>query len=184
MPIDVEKHLKNDNYASSVMLRRILWSMLSPLFSISPRHFYAWRCWLLRCSGAKIGKRVRIYPSAKIMFPWNLVTGDDVVISWDVKLYSLGPIRIASNVLISQGAHLCSGTHDYRQANFPLVCKPVTIETGAWLAAECFIGPGVTIGAGSVVGARAVVVRDVDVDVVVAGNPAREVKRISKLEGK
>ena len=176
MQVDVPQHLRNDNYPIDIHLRRILWALLSPLFRLSPRPLYAWRIWLLRRLGANIGNRVRLYPSVQVMFPWNLEIGDDVLISWDVRLYSLAPIRIASNVLISQGAHLCAGSHDYRKSNFPLILRPICVASGAWLAAECFIGTGVVIGAGAVVAARAVVVRDVPPGAVVAGNPARVVK--------
>jgi putative colanic acid biosynthesis acetyltransferase WcaF len=55
----------------------------------------------------------------------------------------------------------------------PLVKLPINIGDWAWVAADAFVGPGVTIGRGAVVGARSVVVRDVPPDVVVAGNPAR-----------
>src|SRR5690606_896886 len=111
----------------------------------------------------------------RVMFPWNIEIADDVIIGWDARLYSLTTIRIADNVLVSQGAHLCAGSHDHRRANYPPVLKPVVVESGAWLAAECFVGPGVTVGAGAVVAARAVVARDVPAGAVVAGNPARQV---------
>ena len=179
MPIDIPQHLRNANYSTGTQLRRLLWGLLTPLFSLSPRPCYACRSWLLRRLGARIGKHVRLYPSVRVMFPWNLEIGDDVIVSWNVQLYSLSPIRIGSNVLISQGAHLCAGTHDYRQPNLPLVFQPLTIGSGTWLAAECFIGPGVSIGTGCIVAARAVAVRDVPPDSLVAGNPARIVKTLA-----
>lgn len=175
MPVDVAQHLRNQNYPAGVQRRRALWAVAQVCFHWSPRSCYRWRALILRMFGARVGARVRIYPSVRIMFPWNLEIGDDSVIGWDVRLYALAPIRIASSVLISQGAHLCAGSHDHRQPHYPLVLKPIAIESGSWLAAECFIGPGVSIGAGSVVAARAVVMRSIPPRVVVAGNPAREV---------
>lgn len=175
MPVHIPAHNRNDNYPPETHFRRLCWSLAKPLFRFSPRPLYAWRNWLLRRFGAHIGANVRLYPTTDIMFPWNLDLSHDVVIAWEVKLYSLALIRIEDNVLISQGAHLCAGTHDYRLPNLPLLLKPITIETGTWLAADCFIGPGVTVGRGAVVGARAVVVRDVPALTVVAGNPARPV---------
>lgn len=175
MPINIPQHLRNDNYPPSTQGRRLLWSLAQPLFRLSPRFLYGWRNALLRAFGATIGNGVRLYPSVHVMFPWNLQLGNDVVVGGGVRLYTLDRVQIGSNVLISQGAHLCAGSHDHRQSHFPLVLKPIVIESGTWLAAECFIGPGVTVGAGAVIAARAVVVRNVDPGKVVAGNPARVV---------
>jgi putative colanic acid biosynthesis acetyltransferase WcaF len=175
MPVDIPQHLRNANYSSSTQGRRILWAVVYPFFRFSPRFFYGWRATLLRLLGAKIGRGSKLYPAARIMFPWNLEIGDNVVVGNDARLYSLGRIQIESSVLVSQGAHLCAGSHDHRQPNYPLVLKPILIRSGAWLAADCFIGPGVTVGAGAVVAARAVVVRNVAPGTVVAGNPARVV---------
>lgn len=176
MGIDVRQHLANANYSRAILMRRVIWQVLAVPFRCSPRFCYGWRNFLLRLVGARIGRRVRIYPDARIMFPWNLTLGDDALIN-AANLYSLAPITIASDVMISQGAHLCAGSHDPRQPNFPLVLRPITIASGTWLAAECFIGPGVTVGAGAVVGARAVVMRDVPPGATVVGNPARVVNR-------
>jgi putative colanic acid biosynthesis acetyltransferase WcaF len=173
MAIDIVAHNRNSNYPRSVYLQRLLWGAFKPLFRWSPRWCYGWRNALLRLAGAEVGRDVRLYPTVDVMYPWQLRIADHVVVSWGVRLYSLARITLQSHVLISQGAHLCAGTHDHRQSHFPLVIKPVTIESGAWLAAECFIGPGVQVGRGAVVGARAVVTRDVPPDTVVVGNPAR-----------
>lgn len=175
MPVDIQSHLRNANYETSTQLKRAAWIVAATLFRASPRFLYSWRAALLRVFGAQIGRGVRLYPTVRVMFPWNLQIADDVVIGGDARLYSLAPIRIGSNVLISQGAHLCAGSHDHRQPHFPLILKPIIIEKGVWLAAECFVGPGVTVGSGAVVAARAVVVRDVPAGAVMAGNPARVV---------
>lgn len=175
MPVDIVQHLRNANYPAGTQGRRVLWALARPLFHLSPRWCYGWRAALLRAFGARVGQGSRIYPSVQVMFPWNLDLGDHVVVGAGAQLYALAPIRIASSVLISQGAHLCAGSHDHRQPHYPLVLKPIAVDSGAWLAAECFVGPGVRIGAGAVVAARAVVVRDVAAGTVVAGNPARPV---------
>jgi len=77
---------------------------------------------------------------------------------------------------VSQGCHLCAGTHDYAHWSMPLVARPITIGANAWLGAEVFVGPGVSIGELCVVGARAVVVRDLPPRTVGAGNPCRPLK--------
>lgn len=170
-----QAHRQNKNYGSSVFAKRLMWAALYPLYRWSPRLCYGWRNFILRALGAKLGEGFRIYPSSYIMYPWNFEAGDWVTISWGVRLYSLGKITIGDHVLISQGAHLCAGTHDHSKDNLPLVCDPVTIGSHCWLCADAFIGPNVTVGEGSLVAARAVVVKDVEAGSIVGGNPARKI---------
>jgi putative colanic acid biosynthesis acetyltransferase WcaF len=179
MPIDIVQHLKNDNYSSATQSKRIVWGILRPLFRLSPAFCHGWRNFLLRSLGAQMGAGVRIHPSVRVMFPWNLRFGDHVVVGEGANLYALASITIESHVLVSQGAHLCAGSHDYRQPHFPIAHRPIRIERGTWIAAEAFIGPGVTIGAGAVVGARAVVLRDAAPGSVLVGNPAHVIKTLN-----
>jgi len=58
----------------------------------------------------------------------------------------------------------------------PLITAPIIIGEGAWVAADVFVGPGVTIGEGAVVGARSTLVKNVEPWSVVAGNPVRKIK--------
>lgn len=182
MPIDIVQHLQNKNYSRATQAKRIGWGLCRPLFAVSPNFCVGWRNFLLRLLGAKIGCGVRIHRSVRVMFPWNLHVADHVVVGRNVNLYALAPISIAPHVLISQGAHLCAGSHDYRQPNFPIAHAPIQIETGTWIAADAFIGPGVVVGTGAVVAARAVVVRDVAPRTVVAGNPAKPIKQLPDHE--
>ena len=175
--IDISAHRKNLNYEKGVLLTRVAWAVMKPLFRFSPRHLYGWRNFLLRLFGAKVGRMVRIYPSANIFYPWQFNIGDWSTIGWGVEVYSLGQITIGANVLISHRAHLCAGSHDYSQPNLPLLTPPITIGHGTWICCDAFIGPGVTVGEGAVVGARAVVVGDVPGGAIVAGNPAKIIKR-------
>lgn len=156
-------------------MRRVLWGLVKPLFRFSPRIFFAWRNFLMRCFGARIGNQVHIYNSAVIYFPWNLEVGDWSAIGEQALIYNLGPVRIGARVTISQRAHLCAGTHDHADPSMPLLKPPVTVADQAWICADAFLGPGVTVGEGAVVGARAVVVKDVAPWQIVAGNPARVV---------
>lgn len=157
---------------------RVVWMFVrSTLFRFSFHNWYGWRRLLLRAFGARVGRGVRIRPTAHVEIPWNLDIGDESVVGDHAILYSLGTIRVGRMVVISQYAHLCAGTHDYTDRTFPLLTPPIRVEDEAWVAADAFIGPGVTVGARSVVGARATVVKDVPPDQVVAGNPAHPVKR-------
>lgn len=171
--LDNALHRRNKNYPKSVMRKRLLWAALQPLFRLSPRPLYGFRNWLLRAFGAEIGEAVRIYPSVRIFFPWNVRIGDFSTLGPDVRLYSLGTISIADNVLISQACHLCAGSHDYEQRHFPLLTPPINIGSGVWMCADAFVGPNVSIGDNAVIGARAVVMKNIAENAVVAGNPAR-----------
>jgi putative colanic acid biosynthesis acetyltransferase WcaF len=159
------------------MLRRILWGFGKLLFRFSPRPCFGWRRFVLRCFGAKIGSHVNVYPSAWIYYPWNLTAGDWSAIGEDALIYNLGPVTLGQKVTISHRAHLCAGTHDYSKADMLLSKPPIVIRDQVWICADAFIGPGVIVGEGAVVGARAVVTKDVEPWSVVAGNPARFLKK-------
>jgi putative colanic acid biosynthesis acetyltransferase WcaF len=152
---------------------RVLWAACGPLFRFSPRLLWGWRCFLLRAFGAKVGRNVQIHPSARIFIPWNLDIGDWSSIGFDALIYNLGPVTIGDKVTVSQRAHLCAGSHDFRDPTMTLLKPPITIGDESWICADAFVGSGVTVGNGSVVGARAVVVNDVQAGAIVGGNPAK-----------
>ena len=151
--------------------------MVQPLFRYSPRFFFAFRNFLLRLFGAKLGSNVHIYGTAVIYMPWNLEVGDWSAVGEHAYIYNLGHVRIGSRSTISHRAHLCAGTHDYENPSMPLLKPPVFIGDQAWICADAYVGPGVSVGEGAVIGARAVVVKDVPPWSVVAGNPVRVLKR-------
>jgi putative colanic acid biosynthesis acetyltransferase WcaF len=163
-------------YSGRETLCRMLWSAAYPFFRFSPRPFFAWRRLLLRMFGATVGRQVNIYSSARIYFPWHLTIGDWSSIGEEALIYNLGKVTIGRSVTISQRAHLCAGTHDYTRDDMPLLKLPIRVNDRVWICADAFLGPNITIGEGAVVGARAVVVRNVEAWDVVAGNPARKVK--------
>ena len=156
---------------------RVLWMVVrATLFRWSFHNWYGARRVILRGFGARIARGVRIRPTAQIEIPWNLDLGPDSAVGDWAILYSLGKITIGRRCVVSQYAHLCAGTHDYTRHTFPLLTPPITLQDDVWVAAEAFVGPGVTVGERSVVGARSTVVKDVPPGVVVAGNPAKVVK--------
>ena len=162
---------------------RALWSACAlVLFRPSLRPCHAWRSALLRLFGASLGTGCLIYPGARIWAPWNLRCGDDAAIADDAIIYNQAPVTLGNRVVVSQGAHLCTGTHDYASPGFELLTRPIVVGDDAWLAAECFVHPGVTIGAGAVIGARSVVTRDLPAWTVCAGNPCRPLKPRLPLE--
>lgn len=153
---------------------RVAWGLATPLFRLSPRPLWGWRRTLLRLFGAEIGASVHLHPTVRITIPWNLTIGEGAGIGDGAILYALGPIRIGANATVSQGAHLCAGSHDFRDPAMPLLKPPVTVGEGAWVCAEAFVGPGVTVGARAVLGARAVAMRDIAPGRIATGNPATE----------
>lgn len=156
-------------------IKRQLWNFIYIfLFRFSPRPFHAWRSMLLRIFGATIGKGCHVYPSAKIWAPWNLTFGNYVGVGDGAILYCMDQINIDDYAVISQGAHLCGGTHDYNSENFQLVVKSIRIGKDVWVCAEAFIHPGVEIPEGAVIGARTVVNKTPQLSwSVYAGNPSR-----------
>ncbi len=176
MATDVDAH-SGPSFSLQNRIVRALWNCIYVLlFRFSPRPLHAWRDFLLRIFGARLGAKSHIYPKAIIWAPWNLVCGDQVGVADGAIIYNQALIRIGKRAVISQGAHLCSGTHDYTAPNFPLIARPITIGDEAWIAAEAFIHPGVTIGDGAVIGARAVVTKDMPAWMICAGHPCAPLK--------
>lgn len=143
----------------------------------TPPQWRRWRGWLLCAFGAKIAPTAGVYSSVKIWSPVNLEVGDHASIGPGATVYSMAPIVLEAYALVSQGAHLCAGTHDIEDLNFQLQARPIRIGARAWVAAEAFVGPGVTVGRGAVLGARACAARNLDPWTVYVGNPAKPVKK-------
>ena len=155
---------------------QLWWIVQALLFRTSPQFMYGWRRFLLRIFGAKIGKDVMLRPTVHTQFPWKLTIGDYSWVGDDVVLYSLGAITIGNNAVVSQKSYLCAGSHDYTQPGFPIFCLPVVIEDECWLATDVYVAPGVTIGKGTVVGARSSVFKSLPPGMICVGSPAKVVK--------
>jgi putative colanic acid biosynthesis acetyltransferase WcaF len=162
-------------YYSREQLLRLLWAVGHLAFRFSPRPMFAWRRLVLRMFGATIGRAVHVYPTARLYMPWNVEIGDWSSIGEDVLIYSLGRVCIGRCVTLSYRAHVCAGSHDFSDPLLPLTKPAVRIMDRAWIGTEAFIGPGVVIASGALVGARAVVVQDVAAGQIVGGNPARQI---------
>jgi putative colanic acid biosynthesis acetyltransferase WcaF len=175
--IDITNY--HDPFTLKNRITRLVWNICY-LFLFRPfslRIFRSWRSFLLRVFGAKIGNHCLIHASVKIWAPWNLEIDSFSVIGSKVDCYNQGKICIGSQTIISQKSYLCASTHDFTQSDFPLIYKPIVIEDQVWIAADAFVGPGVTIGQGAVVGARSAVFKNVEPWTVVGGNPAKFIKK-------
>jgi putative colanic acid biosynthesis acetyltransferase WcaF len=175
---------KGPSFSVKNRIARLVWNIVATIFfRFSPKPLHRWRSFLLRCFGAKVARGVHVYPKAKIWAPWNIELEEECGIANGAILYSQGKIIIGRRAIISQGAHLVTGTHDYTRAGSPLFTKPIKIGDYVWVAAEAFIHPGVTIEEGSVIGARAVVTRNMPPWMICAGHPCVPLKPRVLIKG-
>lgn len=156
---------------------QLWWLVQASLFRWSPQALYGWRRWLLRRFGARIGKRVLVRPTVTITYPWKLTIGDNAWVGDGAVLYTLGEIEIGANAVVSQRAYLCTGNHDFTRPTFDIYARTIRVGPEAWLAADVFVAPGVSIGRGTVVGARSSVFHDLPEGMVAVGSPARIIGR-------
>ena len=160
-------------------LERAIFGVVWTLFvrPIPRDMFSGYKRFVLRLFGAKLSDSAHVYSSAKIYMPKNLVMEGLSTIGPDTIIYNVDIITIKDGATISQGAHLCTASHDISDWKEKLITAPITIEPYGWVAADAFICMGVTIGEGAIVGARAAVFKDVEPWSVVGGNPARIIKK-------
>lgn len=164
-------------YTLKSKIARVLWGVVqATLFRCSFHNWYGWRRRLLTLFGATIHPSVRIRRTVHVEIPWNLTIGEDSSVGDRAILYCLGPVTLGKHVGISQGAHLCAGSHDYHLRSMPLLRPPIVIEDEAWIAADAFVGPAVRVGAGAILSSRGCAMKDLEPWSIYAGNPAALVK--------
>jgi putative colanic acid biosynthesis acetyltransferase WcaF len=155
-------------------LRVLVWEIVRiTLFRPTPKPFSRWRVLLLRMFGCRIRGRPFVSASAAIKMPWNLTLEHRACLGPGSEVYNLAPVVLREGATVAQQAYLCGGTHDFADPALPLVVGPIEIGAEAFIGARAFVLPGIAIGERAVVGAGAVVTRDVPAGMVVAGNPAR-----------
>ena len=158
-------------------MRRVLWNATwLVLYRFSPRPLHGWRAMLLRIFGAKLGSDCHFYPKSKVWAPWNLICEDHVAAADGVEIYNPSPMQFASHVILSQDCYLCGATHEYNDAEFPLVSFRMTFGEYAWICARASVAPGVNVGAGAVLGLGSVAIKDLAPWTVYGGNPAVAVR--------
>lgn len=154
------------------LLFGLVWLLLARW---TPRQLNGWRRMILRAFGASVDRGATVYGSARIWLPSNLRIGRGATIGANAIIYNQGSITIGEDSIISQRAHLCSGTHDHRDAAFQLLTRPITIGDRVWIAAEAFVGPGVRVADGAVLGARGCLFKDAAAWTIYQGNPAQPI---------
>ncbi len=175
--IDLSKYQNSLSRKHQVI--RMLWTIVWGIFARPlPRSIgCGWKRFLLRLFGAKIHSTAVIYSSAKVFYPANLIMGKYACLASNVDCYNVDIVNIGANTTISQGVYLCTASHDISSPLNTLQTAPITVGESAWVAADAFVGMGVSIGDGAVVGARAAVFKDVEPWTVVGGNPAKFIKK-------
>lgn len=116
---------------------------------------------------------MRLRSTVRVTYPWKLTIGSNVWVGDNCVLYNLGQITLGSNVALGHSVYLCTGSHDYTSLDFPIEAFPIHVEDEVWLANDVFVGPGVTVGRGAVVGARSTALRDLPSGMICYGSPAK-----------
>lgn len=177
LKVDISKY--ENRLGRKHQLIRLLWSITWTLCARwLPRSLgKSWKNWLLRLFGAKLDKTAHIYSSARIYYPPYLTMGKYATLADKVECYNVASVEIGDHVTVSQGAMICTASHDITDSSNPLITAPVVIKDQCWIGTRAYIGMGVTIHQGAVVGATASVYKDVEPWTVVGGNPARFIKK-------
>ena len=174
--IDVSKKNRSPHSRLNLFMR-VLWAIVYRLlFRPTPRPMVKWRAFLLKCFGADLTLKARVHATARIWAPWNLKMGDYACIAPDVDCYNTAKVTIGAHATVSQYSYLCTATHDFELPNMPLTYEPIVIGDQAWICTDVFVGPGVTVGQGAVVGARSSVFSDIPPWQVAVGTPAKPIR--------
>lgn len=153
--------------------RRALWQFVWVVFArYSPPPLHKLRIAVLRLFGARVSYNAFVYPDVRIWAPWNLIMDDYATLARGVICYNIASVTLSRKAVVSQYAHLCTGTHDYRDRSFPLLAHPIAIGPRAWVCANAFVGPGVRIGEGAILSAAGVSTTDLADWSIYRGNPA------------
>lgn len=181
--MDLSRFDNSDFDRGAGRCREAAWIALrSILFLHCPLPCYRLRSRALTAFGARVGRGVAIKPGVNITFPWRLTIGNHCWLGEETWVLDLAPVTIGSNVCVSQRAFLCTGSHDWSDPLFRLTTAPIVIGDGAWICANVFVGPGVTVGKGAVATAGSVVTGDLPAGMICSGNPCVPVRRRSSVK--
>ncbi len=177
MTVDLSQTSRRGYHPGRPYAYRALWLLVETVVLLNPIVTpYSIKRWVLRRFGAHIGRGVLIKPSVHVKYPWHLEIGDNAWIGERAWIDNFVRVRIGPNVVVSQGAYLCTGNHDWSDPGMGLVVKPITLEDGAWIGAFARVAPGVTVGREAVVTLGSVLLEHARPRGVYSGNPAVRVR--------
>lgn len=172
------KQVDNSSYRTTLkigapIIVQIAWYFTNIIFFKNPFNILSpIKVALLRAFGAEIGKGVVIKPAVNIKYPWKLRIGDHSWIGEEVWIDNLSTVVIGSNVTISQGGLILTGTHDHTRTTFDFLSYPINLENGVWIGAKAVVFGGVTCGTHSILGMNSVAERNLERYTIYKGNPA------------
>lgn len=171
-----EEHRAVSPYSTKEKVARLIWDTIGQrVFRCTFHTWYGLRASIINMFGAKVHPSARLRSTVKVEIPWNLTIGANSSVGDGTRLYCLGPVTIGEHVSISQHAHVCAGTHDFTRPDMPLIRPPITINDHVWIAADAFVGPGITVGEGAILGARGCAFKDLDAWTIYGSNPAKAI---------
>ncbi len=176
--MNLNKYQIHSNYQIGVpKWRQVLWYFIGfPLIRCGFITNYTIKIHILRLFGAEIGRGVVVKSGVRVKYPWKLKIGDDSWIGENVWIDNLAEVKIGINSCLSQGAYLCTGSHDWSKDSFDLIAKPIVVGDSVWIGAKAQIAPGVIVGEGAVLTLGSVAVKNLDPWSINQGNPARQIK--------
>jgi putative colanic acid biosynthesis acetyltransferase WcaF len=165
-------HEGGPSFSLSHRLYRAVWIVTWTLAaSWTPPPLHRWRVFLLNLFGADVHPNCHVYGSARIWHPKFLCMESRASLGPRSNCYCIAQVTLGERAIISQAATLCTGSHDVTDRQFQLTASPIVVEADAWVAAEAFVGPGVTVRQGAVLGARGVAFKDLEPWMIYVGNP-------------
>lgn len=168
-----KKGFVGPTFSVSNRLKRAAWQLLWLVAARwTPPPLHRWRIFLLRTFGAQVSWKAYVYPDVDIWAPWNLTVEDYGTLARGVVCYNIAPVSLGTRAVVSQGAHLCTGSHAYQDPAFPLIARPINIGRRAWVCAGAFVGPGVVVADGAILAAAGVAFHNLEPWTIYMGNPA------------
>ena len=178
MNVDLSRYDKTKYQPGRGFVVRLLWYYVNLIFFRGRWFpFFGPKRFLLRLFGAKVGRGVVLKPAVNIKYPWRLKIGDYSWIGEEVWIDNLADVDIGNNVVLSQGAMLLTGNHDYTSPSFKIFVRPIVLEDGVWIGAKSIVTPGVRCRSHSVLAVGSVATRDLEEFGIYQGNPAQKVKQ-------